>query len=81
MKLFQLLPCNSRLDFPFKIYSFYKCGTGFYRVNYDLTTWRLLVEQLQRDHLIFPESNRAQLLDDAFNLAKSGAAFTIFIYR
>ncbi|KAK7793609.1 hypothetical protein R5R35_013592 [Gryllus longicercus] len=49
--------------------------TGFYRVNYDDTNWRLLSA-----HLLDPSQpldgvhvlNRAQLLDDAFNLARAG---------
>jgi aminopeptidase N len=44
---------------------------GYYRVNYDLHNWKLLIEQLQRDHTKIPATNRAQLLDDIFELAKS----------
>ncbi|XP_021919195.1 aminopeptidase N-like isoform X1 [Zootermopsis nevadensis] len=42
--------------------------TGFYRVNYDHTNWRLLISSFQ--HL--PDVTKAQLLDDALNLALSG---------
>lgn len=46
--------------------------TGFYRVNYDLTLWNLLSEELNNgDYLKFHPVNRAQLLDDSFNLARS----------
>jgi len=46
--------------------------TGFYRVNYDKRNWELLAKQLVRDHSAIHVINRAQILDDAFNLAKSG---------
>lgn len=48
--------------------------TGFYRVNYDLRNWRLLTEYLMdRDHFTqIGIINRAQLLDDALNLARAG---------
>jgi hypothetical protein len=48
--------------------------TGFYRVNYDLRNWRLLTEYLMdREHFTqIGVINRAQLLDDALNLARAG---------
>jgi aminopeptidase N len=46
--------------------------TGFYRVNYDVTNWQRLADQLTRDHGSIHRMNRAQMLDDAFNLARSG---------
>jgi aminopeptidase N len=46
--------------------------TGFYRVNYDVTNWERLADQLTKDHGGIHRMNRAQLLDDAFNLARSG---------
>nr|CAD7575715.1 unnamed protein product [Timema californicum] len=47
--------------------------TGFYRVNYDARNWALLTNYLNSEsftniHVL----NRAQLLDDAFNLARAG---------
>lgn len=47
--------------------------SGFYRVNYDETNWRRIIEYLNSEnfdkiHVL----NRAQLLDDAFDLARSG---------
>ncbi|KOB52102.1 Protease m1 zinc metalloprotease, partial [Operophtera brumata] len=48
--------------------------TGFYRVNYDQHNWRLLIKILkdpsrfQEIHII----NRAQMIDDAMNLALTG---------
>lgn len=46
--------------------------TGYYRVNYDSTTWQLLTNQLTTDHMAIHLANRAQLLNDAFNLARAG---------
>jgi hypothetical protein len=45
--------------------------TGFYRVNYDLDNWKLLIKQLNEDHLKIDNINRAQLLDDSFNLGRA----------
>lgn len=45
--------------------------TGFYRVNYDLKNWELLRRQLEDDPLKIPPGNRAQLIDDAFELAEN----------
>jgi len=46
--------------------------TGFYRVNYDLDNWRLISELLVREHGTVHRINRAQILNDAFNLARAG---------
>nr|XP_053634367.1 aminopeptidase N-like [Cherax quadricarinatus] len=46
--------------------------SGFYRVNYDKVTWQLLNNQLATDHKIIHLVNRAQILDDVFNLATAG---------
>uniref|UniRef100_A0A3B5MAT6 Aminopeptidase n=1 Tax=Xiphophorus couchianus TaxID=32473 RepID=A0A3B5MAT6_9TELE len=43
--------------------------TGYYRVNYDLGNWERLFSQFNTDHQVIPLINRAQLVDDAFNLA------------
>ncbi|XP_064599402.1 aminopeptidase N-like [Liolophura sinensis] len=45
---------------------------GYYRVNYDITNWNLLIGQLKHDHTVIPIVNRAQLINDAWNLAKAG---------
>merc|ERR1719153_1277968 len=45
--------------------------TGYYRVNYDQQNWALLVEQLLRNHTAIHVNNRAQIIDDAFNLARA----------
>lgn len=46
--------------------------TGFYRVNYDQQNWVLLAKQLVDNHTAIHVMNRAQIVDDALNLAKSG---------
>ncbi|XP_019371330.1 PREDICTED: thyrotropin-releasing hormone-degrading ectoenzyme, partial [Gavialis gangeticus] len=46
--------------------------TGYFRVNYDIRNWRLLINQLMRNHEVISVSNRAGLIDDAFNLARAG---------
>ncbi|GJQ73764.1 hypothetical protein Trydic_g18705 [Trypoxylus dichotomus] len=46
---------------------------GFYRVNYDANNWQLIRNYLWTSNFTaIPPINRAQLLDDAFNLARSG---------
>lgn len=47
-------------------------ATGFYRVNYDNDNWRQLVLQLNTTHREIHVLNRAQLIDDSFNLARAG---------
>ncbi|CAN9498632.1 unnamed protein product [Ophioblennius macclurei] len=55
--------------------------TGFYRVNYDLGNWERLLTQLSTDHQAIPVINRAQLVDDAFNLARAGLLATSVALR
>lgn len=45
---------------------------GYYRVNYDVKNWQLLIEQLVTDHTAINPINRAQIVDDIFDLAKNG---------
>ncbi|CAF3448231.1 unnamed protein product [Rotaria socialis] len=45
---------------------------GFYRVNYDEFNWQLLINGLKTDRTSFSSVTRAQLIDDSFNLARSG---------
>ncbi|XP_073971751.1 aminopeptidase N-like isoform X2 [Rhodnius prolixus] len=47
-------------------------SVGFYRVNYNRNNWNNLIDQLNRNCLKFPAVNRAQLIDDSFNLARAG---------
>ncbi|XP_030623158.1 aminopeptidase N-like [Chanos chanos] len=46
--------------------------SGYYRVNYDEQNWNNLLNQLKTDRQSIPVINRAQLIDDAFNLARAG---------
>ncbi|NXU33754.1 AMPN Aminopeptidase, partial [Drymodes brunneopygia] len=45
--------------------------TGYFRVNYNQENWDQLLSQLGTDHTVFPVINRAQIIDDAFNLARA----------
>ncbi|KTG43229.1 hypothetical protein cypCar_00036332 [Cyprinus carpio] len=45
--------------------------SGYFRVNYDLGNWERLLSQLESNHQVIPVVNRAQILDDAFNLARA----------
>ncbi|XP_039217944.1 aminopeptidase N [Crotalus tigris] len=45
--------------------------TGYFRVNYDLENWQRLMNQLNEDLQVIPVLNRAQIIDDAFNLARA----------
>jgi len=47
-------------------------GYGFYRVNYTAQIWSALIDQLQTNHSVFSQADRAQLIDDAFELCKAG---------
>ncbi|XP_019531223.3 aminopeptidase N [Aedes albopictus] len=51
---------------------FNKQQTGYYRVNYDERLWNLIIEQLMRDPTAIHNMNRAQLVDDVLNFARSG---------
>ncbi|XP_068169617.1 aminopeptidase N-like isoform X2 [Antennarius striatus] len=55
--------------------------TGFYRVNYDLGNWERLLSQLHSEHQVLPLINRAQLIDDAFNLARAQMISTTLALR
>jgi len=47
--------------------------TGYYRVNYDAENWKLIVDHLNepKRYQDISQANRAQLIDDAMNLARS----------
>ncbi|RLV92605.1 hypothetical protein DV515_00013726 [Chloebia gouldiae] len=45
--------------------------TGYFRVNYNQENWDQLLKQLDANHTVFPVINRAQIIDDAFNLARA----------
>lgn len=44
--------------------------TGFYRVNYDEGNWVELIKALKEDPEVMSAEDRANLLDDAFSLAR-----------
>ncbi|XP_066249424.1 aminopeptidase N-like isoform X2 [Euwallacea similis] len=46
-------------------------SAGFYRVNYDEILWNRLIDVLTNSYETIDVINRAQLLDDVFNIAKS----------
>lgn len=47
-------------------------SAGLYRVNYDLNNWQQLIQQLNESNTDIHVLNRAQLIDDSFNLARAG---------
>ncbi|XP_050434289.1 aminopeptidase N-like [Adelges cooleyi] len=47
-------------------------STGFFRVNYEEKNWLALIEQLKNAPDVIHVLNRAQLVDDSFNLARAG---------
>ncbi|TKS72939.1 Aminopeptidase N [Collichthys lucidus] len=48
--------------------------TGYYRVNYNPENWERLLSQLENEPNRIPLMNRAQLMDDGFNLARAKLA-------
>lgn len=47
-------------------------SSGFYRVNYSVDNWMSLIKQLNNSPTEVHVLNRAQLIDDSFNLARAG---------
>lgn len=46
--------------------------TGFYRVNYDIMSWKRLINELNSSRFeLIHVLNRAQIIDDLFNLARA----------
>ncbi|KAM9409837.1 aminopeptidase Ey-like isoform 1-T1 [Pholidichthys leucotaenia] len=54
---------------------------GFYRVNYDSENWERLLAKLNTKPQEIPVINRAQIIDDAFNLARAKMVDTILALR
>ncbi|XP_070560484.1 aminopeptidase N-like [Ptychodera flava] len=54
---------------------------GYYRVNYDTDNWEKLIGVLNLFATTFPVRNRAGLIDDAFNLARSGDVDAVLAFR
>ncbi|KAH9512314.1 hypothetical protein Btru_039144 [Bulinus truncatus] len=69
-------------------YDWIICNTqqnGYYRVNYENSNWLALAQQLKDNHRVIPTINRAQLINDAWNLVRSkfldlDIAFSIIDY-
>ncbi|XP_046898582.1 aminopeptidase N-like [Hypomesus transpacificus] len=55
--------------------------SGYYRVNYDPDNWERLLNQLSTNHQVIPILNRAQIIDDAFNLARAKVINTTLALR
>ncbi|KAM7537910.1 hypothetical protein Aperf_G00000062915 [Anoplocephala perfoliata] len=54
--------------------------TGFYRVNYDMENWQLLIKALRANHQEIPRLMRAQIIDDSFHIANQGSLpFDVFL--
>jgi len=54
-------------------YTYYTYITGYYRVNYDRANWQMIIKQLNKENFKdISTINRAQLIDDALNLARAG---------
>ncbi|KAF9798705.1 hypothetical protein SFRURICE_007035 [Spodoptera frugiperda] len=47
-------------------------GSGYYRVNYDPVTWRLIAKTLKENMMSIDELNRAQIVNDVFALYVAG---------
>nr|XP_057931223.1 aminopeptidase Ey-like isoform X2 [Doryrhamphus excisus]XP_057931224.1 aminopeptidase Ey-like isoform X2 [Doryrhamphus excisus]XP_057931225.1 aminopeptidase Ey-like isoform X2 [Doryrhamphus excisus]XP_057931226.1 aminopeptidase Ey-like isoform X2 [Doryrhamphus excisus]XP_057931227.1 aminopeptidase Ey-like isoform X2 [Doryrhamphus excisus] len=54
---------------------------GYYRVNYDQGNWDRLLGALDTNHKAIPVINRAQLVDDAFNLARAKIIPTVLALK
>lgn len=56
------------------MYKLIRLVSGYYRVNYNIENWKAIIDQLNSGSFhsaLIHELNRAQLLDDSFNLARS----------
>lgn len=54
---------------------------GFFRVNYEEENWNALINQLINDCSVIHVLNRAQIIDDAFNLARANKLDYTFVLR
>ncbi|XP_074522826.1 aminopeptidase N-like [Halichoeres trimaculatus] len=55
--------------------------SGYFRVNYDLDNWDRLLSLLNNNHKTLSVLNRAQIIDDAFNLARANMINTTLALR
>ena len=63
---------GSRFEYEFMQFLQSPKNSGYFRVNYDVENWRRLMLSLESDPTSIAVANRAQLVDDAFNLARAG---------
>ncbi|KAJ8921494.1 hypothetical protein NQ315_003112 [Exocentrus adspersus] len=61
-----------KLDDPASWIVFNLRRTGYYRVNYDTRSWNHIIEALVNHTADIDVLNRAQLVDDIFNIARAG---------
>lgn len=55
------------------LYLIFIIKSGYYRVNYDERNWQMIIKELNGPTFKrISTINRAQLIDDAFNLARTG---------
>nr|AMO02531.1 endoplasmic reticulum aminopeptidase [Tityus serrulatus] len=54
--------------------------TGFYRVNYDEPSWKILFGILENNHRTFSAVDRAGLIDDVFMLSRAGILHASYIF-
>ncbi|XP_070766513.1 aminopeptidase N-like [Enoplosus armatus] len=55
--------------------------SGYFRVNYDLNNWDRLLSLLNTNHQALSIINRAQIIDDTFNLARAKIISTTLALR
>uniref|UniRef100_A0A667XA33 Aminopeptidase n=1 Tax=Myripristis murdjan TaxID=586833 RepID=A0A667XA33_9TELE len=55
--------------------------SGYFRVNYDPDNWERVLNLLNTNHQAIPVINRAQIMDDAFNLARAKVINTTMALR
>ncbi|XP_060551724.1 aminopeptidase N-like isoform X2 [Ruditapes philippinarum] len=49
---------------------------GYYMVNYEDSNWKALIQQLRSKHTVISNINRAQIINDAWSLARAGQLST-----
>ena len=51
------------------------------RVNYDVITWGLIADRLSQDHKTIPELQRASIICDVADLARTGYVSQVTLMR
>uniref|UniRef100_A0A182JYK9 Aminopeptidase n=1 Tax=Anopheles christyi TaxID=43041 RepID=A0A182JYK9_9DIPT len=54
-----------------EVVTFNPHSTGYYRVEYEESMLRALIERINKDHTTFEPATRARLIDDTINIAQS----------